>query len=128
MNLFGLDERGFSFLYDLADKNQFLDWFLIFGAEYLIFLLGAIFIFFLLKEKDWRRRFYFFALAFISTILSRGIITSLVRLYYDKPRPFTILDVQTLIEHAATPSFPSGHVAFIIPIALTVWLINRRIG
>jgi len=123
-----LDDKVFSLLYELAHKSQFLDWFLIFLGKYLIFILGIVFVILVLREKDWRRRFYFSALALISVILSRGIITPLIQFYYDKPRPFVILDIQSLINHAATPSFPSGHIAFIVPIALTAWFINRRVG
>ncbi len=122
------DASVFSFLFGLAHKNQFLDWFLVFLGKDLIFILGIVFVILVLREKDWRRRFYFSALALISVILSRGIITPLIQFYYDKPRPFTILDIQSLINHAATPSFPSGHITFIVPIALTVWFINRRVG
>ena len=122
------DVSVFSFLFGLAHKNQFLDWFLVFLGKDLIFILGVAFVILVLKEKDWHRRFYFSALALISLTLSRGIITPFIQFYYDKPRPFTILDIQSLINHAATPSFPSGHIAFIVPIALTVWLINRRVG
>ncbi len=128
MNLFQFDEKVFSILYGLANKNQFFDWLFIFLASYLIYILLALFIWFLLKEKDWRRRFYFGALAIVSVLLSRGIITDLIRYFYDKPRPFALLDIESLISHSATNSFPSGHLTFLVPIALTLWLMNRRLG
>lgn len=123
-----LDARVFAFLFELAHKNQFLDWLLIFLAQYLIFILGVVFVRLIIKERDWRQRFYFSTLAIISVILSRGIITTLIRFYYEKPRPFVALDISPLIGHAATPSFPSGHLAFIVPLVLVAWLISRRAG
>jgi len=33
-----------------------------------------------------------------------------------------------IIGKEATASFPSGHIAFMIPIALTLWLFHRRAG
>lgn len=121
------DASLFSFFFSLAHKNQFLDWLIIFFAEYLIFILAIIAAILILKEKDWHRRFYFAALAIISTILSRAVFTEIIQFYYYHPRPFAAADISPLINHAATSSFPSGHMAF-FSIVLTVWLINRRIG
>ena len=122
-----MDQQIFSWLYNLADKNQLLDWFLMFLAEYLIFILAIAAVILILKEKNWRRRAYFAALVTISTILSRGIFTELIQFYYHRPRPFAAMDFEPLIYHAATSSFPSGHMAF-FSVVLAVWLINRRAG
>jgi len=122
-----MDQQIFPWLYNLADKNQLLDWFLVFLAEYLIFILAIAAVILILKEKNWRRRAYFAALVTISTILSRGIFTELIQFYYHRPRPFAAMDFEPLIYHAATSSFPSGHMAF-FSVVLAVWLINRRAG
>lgn len=122
-----MDQQIFSWLYSLANKNQLLDWFLVFLAEYLIFILAIAAVILILKEKNWRRRAYFAALVTISTILSRGIFTELIQFYYHRPRPFVAMDFEPLIYHAATSSFPSGHMAF-FSVVLAVWLINRRAG
>ncbi|MDP3991343.1 MAG: phosphatase PAP2 family protein [Candidatus Colwellbacteria bacterium] len=122
-----MDQQIFSWLYNLADKNQLLDWFLVFLAEYLIFILAIAAVILILKEKNWRRRAYFAALVTISIILSRGIFTELIQFYYHHPRPFVAMDFEPLIYHAATSSFPSGHMAF-FSVVLAVWLINRRAG
>ena len=122
-----MDQQIFSWLYNLADKNQLLDWFLMFLAEYLIFILAIAAVILILKEKNWRRRAYFAALVIISTILSRGIFTELIQFYYHRLRPFAAMDFEPLIYHAATSSFPSGHMAF-FSVVLAVWLINRRAG
>lgn len=126
------DASVFSLLYGLTHKNQFFDWLLIFFAKYLIFnwiiiLLGA-FLLILFLERDWRRRFYFSSITIISVILSRGIITESIRYLYYRPRPFETLGIEPLISHAATASFPSGHMTFIIPIALVFFLMRRRLG
>ncbi len=127
-----MDQYLFFFLYNLTHKNQFLDWLLVFFAKDIVFnwivvLLGALLLISFL-EKDWRRRFYFSSLTIISVILSRGIVTEIIRYFYHHPRPFTVLDIEPLISHAATASFPSGHMTFIIPIALVFFLMRRRLG
>ncbi len=121
------DVSAFSLIHGLANKNQFLDWFLVFLAEYLIFILAIIAVILILREKNWRRRTYFVVLVTISTILARGILTELIQFYYYHPRPFVALSFTPLVEHAPTSSFPSGHLAF-FSVVLTVWLINRRWG
>ena len=121
------DASLFTALFSLAHKNQFLDWFIIFLGEYLIFILALAAVILILKERDWRRRTYFTALVIISTVLSRSIFTEIIQFYYHHPRPFVMLAINPLIEHAPTSSFPSGHLSF-FSVALTVWLINRRAG
>jgi len=121
------DASLFSLFHGLANKNQFLDWLIIFFAEYFIFILAIVAVILILGEKDWRRRAYFIALVVISTILSRGIFTELIQFYYHHPRPFVTLGFTPLIDHAPTSSFPSGHLAF-FSVALTMYLFNRRVG
>ena len=123
-----MDQQIFSWLYNLANKNQLLDWLFVFLADYLLYILIAIFFGLILREKDWRRRFYLGALTIISIILSRGIITPIIRFFYDRPRPFVTDNIEPLINHITTHSFPSGHLAIFIPIVLALWLLNRRAG
>lgn len=122
-----MNQQIFSFLHSFANQNQFLDWLIIFLAEYLIFILALIAIVLILKEKDWRRRAYFLALVVISTILSRGIVTELVQVYYPTPRPFVAMNFVPLVDHAPTSSFPSGHLAF-FSVVLSVWVLDRKWG
>lgn len=128
MSLFELDEKVFSFLYGLANKNQLLDWVSVFLADYLFYILILVFLWVVLKEKNWRRRFYLAALTGIAIILSRGIATPAIRFFYDRPRPFIADHIEPLINHIATNSFPSGHLAIFTPIFLALFLINRRLG
>lgn len=128
MNLSGLDEKGFSFLYGLAGKNQLLDWLFVFLADYLFYILILVFLWIVLKERNWRRRFYLAALTGIAVILSRGIATPVIRYFYDRPRPFIADHIEPLINHIATNSFPSGHLAIFTPIFLALFLTNRRLG
>lgn len=121
------DASLFTLLHGLAGKNQFLDWLIIFLAEYLIFILAFIAVLLIFREKDWRRRAYFLALVTISTVLSRGIFTEIIQFYYYHPRPFVALNFMPLIDHAPTSSFPSGHLAF-FSVVLTMYLLDRRAG
>ncbi|MBI2013226.1 MAG: phosphatase PAP2 family protein [Candidatus Colwellbacteria bacterium] len=123
-----MDQQVFLWLYNLANKNQLLDWFSVFLADYLFYVLIIVFLWVVFKEKDWRRRFYLIALTGIAIILSRGIATPIIRYFYDRPRPFIADNIEPLINHIATHSFPSGHLAIFTPIFLILFLINRRLG
>ena len=69
-----------------------------------------------------------FLLGALATILSRGIITPILEHFINSPRPFVATGIDPLIKHAATNSFPSGHIAFIVPIAIALWYINKKAG
>lgn len=124
----GVDLAVFNFFNGLTGKFFLIDWAFIFFSEYLIYVLVGLFIFLLLRMKNWRRRGYTLALGVMAVILSRGIFTPLIRFFYEKPRPFALLDIEPLVSHAAISSFPSGHIAFIFPIAMVLWYTNKRVG
>ena len=50
----------------------------------------------------------------------------LFRFFSHRVRPYLVLALPTL--GLATGSFPSGHMAFLIPIALTVWSEDKKLG
>ena len=95
----------------LAHKFFLLDWLGIFFADYSAYLLVLYFIFILFKLKDRKERIYLFSLSAISVILSRGIVTEIIRYFWHRPRPFAVLGLNPLILPDMTYSFPSGHAA-----------------
>ena len=130
-----LDKELFNFLYGLTGQSRVLDWLFIFFAKYLFWLILTWFVWVVFTKKDWgdtwpawKNRFQYLSLAFISLILSRGIVTNIVDSLLQSPRPFAALGVEALISHANVNSFPSGHMASLIPIALTLLLVRRRSG
>ena len=112
----------------LAHKFWLLDWIGIFLASYLNYFLILIAIFLLLKEKNWRQRIYFFCLAALSVILARGVITEIIRFFYYQPRPFLLLQIQPLVNHDITGSFPSGHATAYFALALAIFYFNQKLG
>ena len=68
------------------------------------------------------------SLAFISFVVSRGIVTNIIDNLLQSPRPFTALGVEALINHTNVNSFPSGHMASLIPIVLTLMIVKKRSG
>ncbi len=123
-----IDQIIFQAINGLAHKHWLLDWLGIFLASYLNYFLVLAAIFLLLKEKNWRQRIYFFCLAALSVILARGVITEIIRFFYYQPRPFLALQIQPLVNHDITGSFPSGHATAYFALALAVFYINRKLG
>ena|SRR3989344_3974021 len=130
-----LDKELFSFLYGLTGQSRLLDWLFIFFAKYLFWLIIVWSIWVIFTKKDWgdarpvwKSRFQHLSLAFISFLLSRGIMTNIIDNLLQSPRPFTALGVEALINHTDVNSFPSGHMASLIPIALTLLVVKRRSG
>jgi undecaprenyl-diphosphatase len=123
-----MDLSLFHFINGLANKFWLFDWVGIFFASYLSYFLILIAIYLLLRRGNWREMIYFFSSASLSVILSRGIITEAIRFFYHRPRPFRTLEIQPLINHLDSGSFPSGHAASFFALALAVFLINKKWG
>jgi len=119
----------FNLIHNLAGRWWLFNWLGIFLAEYLPYLIVLFTFFILAKEKNWRQRIYFFALAGLSIILSRGIITEIIRFFYYRPRPFLALQFQSLLGNSdIAGSFPSGHAAAYFALALAAFYFYKKWG
>lgn len=95
----------------------------IFCAQYLPYILVAVFLLILIfSKKDFREKIKIFIFTAISVFLSRVVITEIIRYFYYVPRPFVNNDIVPLISHAPTASFPSGHAAFFFALATAIML------
>ncbi len=66
---------------------------------------------------------------FLAGILSRFIFTEIIRYFYNRPRPFEVLqNVHQLIQHEAGGSFPSGHAAFFFALATGIFFYRKWWG
>jgi len=120
-----MDFAIFNAIYGLANQSRFLNWVGIFLASYLSYVLLIGLVVFFIK---YRVSFRFFALLALAFLLSRGLITEVIRLIYSRSRPLMELGIEPLINHSGGGAFPSGHAAafFVLPFAL--WLVNKRWG
>lgn len=123
-----MDLYFFKLINSLAERLWPIDWFAVFFAEYFGYFLILIALILFLRERNWRKRIYFFSLTVLSLILSRGIITEIIRFFYERPRPFLTLGFQPLSDHVQNGSFPSGHAAFFFTLALAVFYFNKLWG
>lgn len=111
----------------MARRNFFLDGLGIFLSQYLPYLFVLAFIVLVLKEKGNRRRLFLFCEGALSVILARGLLTEIIRFFYNHPRPFEALNFTPLIPESGS-SFPSGHAAFFFALSFVVFYANREWG
>jgi len=116
----------FRLINSLAGKFSWLDLIGIFFAEYLGYILVAIILLFLLKN----RKSYWFLVIYglISAIFARFGFTELIRWLWQRPRPFVENNVHLLFNDINSASFPSGHAAFFFALSTVVCLYNKKTG
>jgi undecaprenyl-diphosphatase len=123
-----IDIAVFKIINSLAGKYKFLDWLGIFLAEYLPYILVIAVLAITFYERNWRKRLYDFLFVAAVIILSRGFITTVIRFFYHRERPFIALPDSTvkLIEKSPEASFPSGHAMLFFALAMAVYYIRPK--
>lgn len=110
-----INESWFSAINSLAGKNTILDAFMIFSAQYLVYIIPIILLYLWFRKSDEDKKFSLFL--FSSVILSI-IISMIISTFYYHPRPFAIGLGTQLISHKPDSSFPSDHTAAMFGFAL----------
>ncbi len=117
----------FQYLHSFAGQSACLDSIIIFLAKYLPYIAfastGLFFIFGHNRRQELKMIFY----AVASVVLSRLIITEIIRYFYHSLRPFIVYNFTPLIYDYAN-SFPSGHAAFFFALAAAIFLFHKKWG
>lgn len=120
-----MDTILFQLLNQLAGINLWGDRLIIFAADYLLYFLVIFLVIWALVWKNFRVA----ALALVTAFFSRFLVTEIIRFFYNRPRPFEVLEnVRQLTDHTTGSSFPSGHAAFAFGLAFFVYLHNKKKG
>lgn len=108
----------------LAQRSAFWDQILILANKYGVVFFALVLVFYFFRNRQ------IFWSAAASAILSRGILTEIIRFLYHRPRPFVALENVTKLinQNSSEPSFPSGRAAFFFAIAFAVYLFDKKIG
>ncbi len=118
----------FNAIHDLAGKSRLLDFLGVFFADYSGYALILAAVAIIAMENDWRKRFLNASLVALSLIISRGLITEIIRAFYHRLRPFLALGFDPLVAEINHGAFPSGHAAFYFALAGAIWLLDRSWG
>lgn len=119
-----MDLTIFNFVHQFAGQFAILDLLGVFFAKYVAYILVIMWIILFFKEQGFKNRLYFFSLTALSTILSRGIITEVIRFFYNRPRPFAALNFEPLISNGSF-SFPSGHMTFYFAMFMAIFYVVK---
>ena len=119
-----MDFYFFQQINQFAGKSICLDSLGIFFAEYLGYVLIAVLFLFFLKNA--KKYWPMIVKAFAAAALARLGIVELIRFLWEKPRPFIENNVNLLLEHSASSSFPSGHAAFFFALSTVIFLSNKK--
>lgn len=122
-----MDISIFNFIFGLSHRFWVFDYLAVFIAQYLGYLLIILALFFIFLIKKWQEKIYYFSLFALSLILSRGVITEIIKFSIKRQRPFAALDIQSLIKDSGY-AFPSGHATLFFALALSVFYMNRKWG
>ncbi|KKT92358.1 MAG: phosphoesterase PA-phosphatase-like protein [Candidatus Jorgensenbacteria bacterium GW2011_GWA2_45_13] len=117
----------FNLTHGAAGKSGLLDFFGVFFANNLPYILIIAVIVFLFKKRSMKERTSLFVFFSLTVLLSRGFFTEVIRFFYTHPRPFDALGFTPLIPESGN-SFPSGHAAFFFALAAAIWYCNRKWG
>lgn len=118
----------FHALNNLAGQSPLIDGVIVFCASYLAYILIALFVIVVIASRDrWKDKLYFLIVTALSTLVARFGVTELIRFFYHRPRPFSVLPVHQLLTDTAW-SFPSGHATFFFAMATAIYLYNKKWG
>ena len=115
----------FLLIFGISNKNDLLDFLMIFGAEYLIYLMLILTIFFAIKGKvPERKSLLLFLISFPILVL----LIKFIHLFFFEPRPYVTNDILPLITHKADASFPSRHASISFAIAFAFLYFKSKWG
>lgn len=115
-----LNQSLFLQIFHLARQNPVLDFLMVFGADYLVFVVFAIGIFIFLIGKPEMRTIRELTISLVISIVAIRILNTL---FYE-PRPFLSLQINPLVYQPEDGSFPSLHTAVLTILAFS--LINTK--
>jgi len=122
-----MDNYLFNLINGFAGRWPILDNIgILLGNNYFGYVL--FFILFLLILKNRKMWLPIAIEAIIACGLARFGIIELIRLFVHKARPFVENNVNLLFPHGDEFSFPSGHTAFFIALATTIYFYNKKLG
>lgn len=124
MSFSQLNIDAFRAINDLGKQYPSLNPTMVFVAEYTVYLLGLIMIFYWFTRSDKNRMMIIHAM--IAFVIAE-IIGKIVGQFHSHYQPFAVLsDVNKLVNHEIDNSFPSDHTILFFSICFSFWLVRKK--
>lgn len=117
----------FNAAHGVVGQSSLFDFFIVLAAQYLPYVVVVAALFFFFTRKPARMCLWTMFMAALTIVLSRGIVTELIRFLYSRPRPHIALGFDPLIS-ASSSSFPSGHAALFSALACVIYTFDKGWG
>ena len=123
-----IDTQLFYLFNNLAGQSPLFDAVVVFFASYLAYILTGLFIVLVfLSQYPKRKKLYILLMTAAAVLVARFGVTELIRIFYQRPRPFLTLPAHRLLYDSAW-SFPSSHATFFFAMSTIVYLYSRKWG
>src|SRR3989344_2192431 len=114
-----LDYTLFQSINQFAGSNFFVDFFFIAITDFGVPLLVILALFFCKKKHMYKA---LFALWIIF------VVDFVIKLFYFRPRPYIDNQVNLLVDHLKSASFPSRHTDLAFAMAFSFFLNDKKLG
>lgn len=123
-----MDQAIVHYLNQVAAASPPLSGAVIFFAQYLPYLVAALFaLFVIFRVLPQREKWLLLGAGFGAGALARGAV-ELIRVFVERPRPFVTDETIVALLNETSYSFPSGHAAFFFALSTVVYLHARQGG
>lgn len=119
-----MDLGIFQSINNFAARWPWLDQVAIFLASGVGYVLVAVLAGIWIIRKRERRMVI---VSILSAAIARGVLVTIIRFLYHRPRPIPVDAVHQLVINDAW-AFPSGHASFFFALATGVFLYNKKLG
>ncbi|CAM4218484.1 bacitracin ABC transporter permease [Bacillus manliponensis] len=126
MSLFQYNIDAFRAINDLGKQYPSLEPMIIFVAEYTVYFLALLMLFYWFTGSKQNRMMMIHSM--FAFILAE-VIGKTVGLFHSNHQPFAVLsDVNQLVQHEIDNSFPSDHTILFFSICTSIWLVRKKEG
>ena len=133
MNIIELDQQLFLFINGFVGNSDFIDNIARTTVnEYFVptllslILLGIWFYWDASKRRDVNQKSV--VVSVIAVGFASLVIVSLMNYFFDRPRPFDVLETNLLFYKPTDPSFPSNSTVVAFSLATSAFLANKKVG
>ncbi len=123
-----IDQVLYYSIHSLAGRSPLLDFSIVFCAVYLPIIITLCAVFFVgMLSIPSREKMYILIEAVVAALVSRYVVTALIRLFMHRLRPFTVPGSHSLFITSGS-AFPSGHASVLFAVGTVLYMVHKKAG